>query len=371
MMPQSAPVSEDVAAQLRDLERQGGGMARLAHVCAGLLLFAFSLGSLISISGTAFYRFLAEWDAGHADVPDAISLAVNVLLVLAADVALLYAASVLRVLHTAGAPGRETKLHAWAMIGASILESSTYLYLVWTYDHPTTLFLWAIGITRAVGAPLFAAYLSMARPLPVGPRDVAYQAALAAGKGVVRDVTVLAGDPTAPLERKVKIYTASALMSPHDRSRFDAIISAVSEEPSTSAALPALAAPHPERPPTGGGTPIEWSAESNEDDSGPDSGQMPAVRRLGNARTARPAAIKRRGQRLPAAALAVARKEARETGQKASAFALLDQHPAMPVEQLRSALGCRTETAAALRAAWELERATEQREQHQRQQIAQ
>lgn len=359
MMPQSAPVSEDVAAQLRDLERQGGGMARLAHICAGLLLFAFSLGSLISISGAAFYRFLAEWDAGRADVPDAISLAVNVLLVLAADVALLYAASVLRVLHTSGAPNRETRLHTWAMIGASVLESSTYLYLVWTYDRPTTFFLWAIGVTRALGAPLFAAYLSLARPLPVGPRDVAYQAALAAGKGVVRDVTVLAGDPTAPLERKVKIYTASALMSPHDRTRFDAIISAVSEEP----ALPALAAPQPERPPTGGGTPIEWSAESNEDDSGPDSGQMPAVRRLGNAHTARAGAAKRRAQRLPPAALAIARKEARETGQRVTAFSLLDQHPEMPVEQLRSALGCRTETAAALRAAWELEQQQEQQRQ--------
>jgi hypothetical protein len=36
--------SDSVAAQLRDLERQGGGMANLAHLCAGLLLAAFSLG---------------------------------------------------------------------------------------------------------------------------------------------------------------------------------------------------------------------------------------------------------------------------------------------------------------------------------------
>lgn len=284
--------SDPVAAQLRDLGRQGGGMASLAHLCAGLLLAAFSLGSLISISQVAFYRFLAEWSAGRFDVPDAISLAVNLLLVLSADIGLLYAASQLRTLGSGGAPPKEKRTHRCAMAGASALESASYLYLVWTFDRPTTLFLWAIGITRALAAPLFAAYLSMARPIPVGPRDVAYQAALASGRGVVHDVAVLAADPSAPLERKVHIFRAASTMTVEDRARFDGIIEAVRLDgigtnalalpagpsaalppsPSTGAqSAPAIEASHdappttpalaqapgepPTRPPTGGGSP--------------------------------------------------------------------------------------------------------------------
>ncbi|MGZ6321722.1 MAG: hypothetical protein ACXWQR_20770 [Ktedonobacterales bacterium] len=256
--------SEEVAAQLRDLERQGGGMARFAHWSAGALLVAFSLGSLLSISHAAFITFLAEWNAGRFDIPDGISLVVNVLLVLACDVGLLYAASVLRVLIASEAPKSELRVHKWAMIGASVLESSTYLYLAWEFDRPSTVFLWLIMIARAVAAPLFAAYLSMARPLPVGPGDVAYHASLASGKGVVHDVATLAADPDASLARKVRIYRAAARMAPHDRTRFDAIVEAVSvpdavDMPTTPSGEPAplqSAVETPTRPPTGGGSPI-------------------------------------------------------------------------------------------------------------------
>lgn len=263
-----SPQHDEVNSQLRDLERQGGGMARLAHWCAGLLLVAFSLGSLLSISHAAFITFLAQWNAGQLDIPDGISLVVNVLLVVAADVGLLYAASVLRVLSASEAPKEEQRVHTWAMWGASILESSTYLYLAWEFDRPATIFLWGIMIARAIAAPLFAAYLSMARPVPVGPGDVAYHASLASGKGVVRDVATLAADTDAPLERKVRIYRAAARMAPHDRTRFDAIVEAVSvpdapatalshplelPQPTTSSVTPSPDAP--DRPPTGPGSP--------------------------------------------------------------------------------------------------------------------
>ena len=334
-----AQPSDDVAAQLRDLERQGGGMARLAHICAGLLLAAFSLGSLISISATAFFRFLAEWNASTFDLPDAISLVVNLLLVLAADVALLYAASVLRTLIAAQAPASEQRIHRYAMIGASLLESSTYLYLVWTFDKPTTLFLWAIGITRALGAPLFAAYLSMARPLPVGPRDVAYQAALAAGKGVVRDVTVLAGDPTAPLARKVRIYSSAALMSPQDASRFAGIIAAVSEdEPPQLSAPESTSDTRPPEPPTPPrGRPDELPGEPAADSALGHSPYAPPLRLI----PARTAGVR-----------AQVRKVSRLDALRTQAFALLSAHPEMTKAELRAALRVRRETANALYAQW-------------------
>lgn len=205
-------------------------MALLAHMCAAALLLAFSLGSLVSLSLQAFTAVLAGLQRGTLDVPDAITVAVSVFLVVAMDVAMLYAATVLRVLSGVPASDRERLPHQLIMLSASMLESATYLYMIWQYDRPDNLFLWIIGAGRALAAPIFATYLSMARALPVGPRDVAYQAALASGKGVIRDVALIASDPDALLARKVQIFRAASIMQPSDAARFDAIIEAVSED---------------------------------------------------------------------------------------------------------------------------------------------
>jgi|GEM_PF-6093790 len=66
--------------------------------------------------------------------------------------------------------------------------------------------------------------------LPVAPRDFAYYTSLFSGKGVVLDVAQLAADPAAPLDRKVRIYSAAARMTATDRARFTDIIAAVQPE---------------------------------------------------------------------------------------------------------------------------------------------
>ena len=71
-------------------------MARLAHVCASLMLVLFSAGSLVALGGDALLSVLGGAQRGHVDVPAAISLGVSTLLVLCMDVAMLYAASMLR-----------------------------------------------------------------------------------------------------------------------------------------------------------------------------------------------------------------------------------------------------------------------------------
>jgi hypothetical protein len=326
--------TDEVRGQLRDLERQGGGMAQLAHIFAAALLFAFSLGSLISISATPFFRFLRT-----PNLPDAISIAVNVLLVISADVALLYAASQLRVLVTAQAPASEQRIHRIAMIGAASLESATYLYLVWTFDKPGTAFLWAIGVTRAVAAPLCAAYLSMARPLPVGPRDVAYQASLAAGKGVVRDVTTLAGDPTAPLSRKVRIYNAASVMSAADRERFASIIDAVAED---TAEGRETTPPHPT-----GGLPITPAPETAAE--GP-AERYPAPTPL------------RMISGVRASAQTARRNRSRMDVLRSPAFAALNDDPTLTRAELRKLLRTRQSTANALYNAWKMQQPRQQRQ---------
>jgi hypothetical protein len=51
---------DEVADQLADIARQGSGMARLAHLCASLMLVLFSAGSLVAVGGDAS---LVSWMA--------------------------------------------------------------------------------------------------------------------------------------------------------------------------------------------------------------------------------------------------------------------------------------------------------------------
>src|SRR5215813_15044206 len=71
---------DTVADQLADIARQGSGMARLAHVCASLMLVLFSAGSLVALGGDALLSVLDGAQQGHVDLPAATSLGVSTLL---------------------------------------------------------------------------------------------------------------------------------------------------------------------------------------------------------------------------------------------------------------------------------------------------
>src|SRR5678815_139154 len=96
-----------VAEQLRDIARQGSSMARLAHACSFLLIVLFSAGSLVALGGDALSSIMAEWNAGRVDIPAAISVGVSTLMVLAMDVGMVYAASMLRLLNSRHADASE------------------------------------------------------------------------------------------------------------------------------------------------------------------------------------------------------------------------------------------------------------------------
>lgn len=221
------PVDE----QLKDIARQGSGMAKAAHVCALALIALFSLGSLVALSGDALTSILAQWQSGAGiNIPAAISVAVSTLLVLCMDVGMIYAASMLRVLSARRAEPAEKRLHHLVMLTVAALEAGTYGYMSAHYEHPETLVVWALIIARACAAPLLSVYLSMARPLPVGPRDILYQVELASGKGVIRDVVTVANDTGAPLSQKITLYGASAIILPQDRSRLDSMIAVIQQQ---------------------------------------------------------------------------------------------------------------------------------------------
>lgn len=231
---------DPVAEQLGALERQGAGMAGLAHLAAFALVIVFSAGSLVALSGEALAHLIATAQRGAVDVPSAISIAVSTLLVCAMDVALVYAAASVRLLRLRRADG--AGWHIAVIIGVSLVEAATYLDMGAQYDRPDTWAVWALLAARAISAPLVAVYLSLARTLPVSARDIVASVELATGRGVVRDMTAIAADPAAPLERKLSLYRASSVMTAADAARLEALIAA---ERATRLALPAPQAPQP------------------------------------------------------------------------------------------------------------------------------
>jgi len=288
---------DHVANQLRDIARQGSSMARLAHACAFLLILLFSAGSLVALGGDALASIMSEWNTGRIDIPSAISVGVSTLMVLAMDVGMLYAASMLRLLNSRQADHREKRVHQFVIVSVAILEAATYGYMSYRYEHPAAWAAWALILARALAAPLLSVYLSMARPLPVTSRDILYQAELAAGQGVIRDVVEVASDQGAPLAEKMALFGAAATMTPHDRGRLDGMIAAVQERTRTSVPNVRVETPErPVRPPTGPGSPQHAHAGTAVVDDDQDAAQvqiiaMPTQRSVGR----RPAAMRRPG----------------------------------------------------------------------------
>ena len=143
---------DEVADQLADIARQGSGMARLAHVCASLMLVLFSAGSLVALGGDALLSVLDGAQQGHVDLPAAIRLGVSTLLVLCMDVAMLYAASMLRLLGMRRAEPASMRLHRGVMATVAMLEAGTYAYMAWRYETPISVVAWALILSRALGS---------------------------------------------------------------------------------------------------------------------------------------------------------------------------------------------------------------------------
>ncbi len=175
-------------------------MARLAHVCASLMLVLFSAGSLVALGGDALLSVLDGAQQGHVDLPAAISLGSE-----HAAGAVYGCGDALRRLHAAAAwacderSRRSMRLHRGVMATVAVLEAGTYAYMAWRYETPVSVVAWALILSRALAAPLLSVYLAMARPLPVTARDILAQVELASGLGLIRDAVTIANDASASL----------------------------------------------------------------------------------------------------------------------------------------------------------------------------
>ena len=213
-----------VEAQLRDIARQGAFGARISHLFAALLIILFSTASLIALGADSMRAVLASLAHGTVDIPNAVATGVTALLVPAMDVAMLRAASKIRLLATRRATRSEMALHIAVMIVISAIEAGTYCYMAAIYEHPLGVVAWTLIAARALAAPLIGVYLAMDRPHPVTSRDILAQVELGAGAGVIRDVTEIANDHDASLQRKMELYGASAVMREDEQRRLADLI---------------------------------------------------------------------------------------------------------------------------------------------------
>jgi hypothetical protein len=346
---------DPIELQLKEISRQGAGMARAAHLCALALIFLFSLGSLVALGGDALTSIIVGWNNGQVDVPAAISVAVSTLLVACMDVGMVYAASVLRRLAARRADPAEMRLHKLVMGVVAVLEACTYAYMSARYEHPANLAVWALILARAAAAPLLSVYLSMARPIPVSSKDILYQAELITGTGVLRHVTRLANNPEAKLADLLLMYQAAGYSSESDRQRLSDLIQVAQSGSSESAAsVSVFETDQGPTFPTGGGTPVQISEVL---DPGEDQGKVVALERNPERSVAIP---------LRPAAEAVAPSKKRPyrsfptpAAEEAAGFAVLDEagwtdegKPAMSKAGFRRAMNINNDDARALYSRW-------------------
>lgn len=225
---------DPVEAQLRAVAREGAGMARLAHPFSFVLIFLFSLASLLALGNDSWRHVDAQWRAtGTVDIPNAVALGVTFMLVLCCDIGMVYAAALLRLLKRRRAGWDERWPHVAIMVSVILVEASTYVYMCYLFDAPTWIVPWALIFGRAVMAPVLSVYLSLAQALPVTPRDIMHQAETAAGTGVLRGIVDVAHDASATLADKAALFNAAAVMTADDRERLGKVIEVVSRRDGT------------------------------------------------------------------------------------------------------------------------------------------
>jgi hypothetical protein len=328
-----------VEQRIDDMAKEGSGMAKVAHWVSLLMVVCFSAGSLVALSGEALATFLVQWQRGAVNVPAAISIAVSTLLVLAMDSAMIYAGLRLRLLSSRRAAFREKRLDIAIMAGVAMVESGTYLYMSSQYEHPAVLAAWALISARAIAAPILAIYLTLARAIPVTPGDILYQAELASGMTVLREIAERSADGSIPLARKMALFKAAAIITAEDRQRLDAMIQAVDM---LDYRMPLGNLPPDGGP--GGGKPalgLEDGRTVEADRERPESGHNPRIIRMRRPRRT----VNGNGS---GKASALSRYEKQEL----LGFAFLDAVPGATQSQVQAEVHCRPTTANKIMTRW-------------------
>lgn len=215
---------DPIEQQMREVERQGRGMARLMHAAGYLMLILFSAGSAIGICGTLVQRVIANGPLTWQSLPNDIVITVSLMLVFCMDLAAIYAAFHMRLLATRRAPWTQYLLHAAVLLICTILEGGTFIQMSFAYDNVVAGTVALLIIARGVVAPLLSVYLNMARPIPVGVADLMYHSFVGSAQGLAHDMIHIANDPQSSLAEKAEMVSASAQVNTHEQAQLDQLI---------------------------------------------------------------------------------------------------------------------------------------------------
>jgi hypothetical protein len=282
---------DPIADHLHELERQGAGMARGAHIFSTLLILLFSAASVVSLAADALRATVQSLHHGGVDIPSLITVAISFLIVPAFDWGMLYGANTIRLMQTRGSRKRDMALHIVVVVFACIVEGAGYIYMAAIYDHPTTAAAWALIFGRGLTAPFMAVYLALARALPVTSRDVLYVAEGVSADGVLHGIAAQAGDPDATLHEKMETWHEVATMLDADRRRVQGLMGVLARQAERRAAP--LALPTAGRPSTGPGSPLQLPVRTPDLDAPPDASELPSVPALRPVRTGKRTAASR------------------------------------------------------------------------------
>lgn len=348
---------EALEAQKQAIARRGHWVVSFAHGAAVVILIVFSAGSLVGLTGEALTRAIAEAQGGVLDIPRAIEVMVSTLLVPAMDMAMFYAAIMIRLSRQRRQDGYG--LHTAVVIIVSLLESATFIYMSAVYDNPGQNYaLWMLIVLRGVSAPGLATYLSLAATPPVSSRDILYLTESLAADGVLNDTALIAYDPTAltdatlrAYETRLAIWFAVAEMPPDDRARLDALRMAV--QAARAAHVPAL--PEPVAQVVEADPNVDPNVDPNTSPDGPGGG-LPDATRGGTPREPSDVRISRRGSNLRTFTRAGHNPRrltaSAEAARRARAMRYLDAQPDMPKAALRRKLRCAKDAADGYWSEW-------------------
>lgn len=226
LTPSEAAVRQ-VDKSIASLERSNHFIVRAAHTFAFALIIATSVASLVALAGQVVQLVVRT----GGNVPVDASLIITLLLVMAMDTGMIYAATMIRIGAQRGQGIRQLWGYGLIMGMVALLEAGTYTYFLALYEHPANGVAWALVIARGVAVPALSIFLSMAKRITINTEDIARLIEVFAGVGLLKDMARDANDPTAPLDHKIAVYRAAATLSPAQRSKLDAMYVAVTGRP--------------------------------------------------------------------------------------------------------------------------------------------
>lgn len=212
--------AEKIKRRLAAIERENERSVRTDHMFGALLVVTIATAAMIGMAADSIKALLH----GALQAADIVTMATVFAGVLGMNRALLASARNMR-----RADGRGEQIaprdHAilWSVIA---VESLSFGYMLWVFEHPANAFQIALLIGRAVAIPIATVYLEQQRRMPLDPVDIGIETEIGQGLGVMEDLVEQSYDRAVPTALKIHNYRANADLSPAMDARLERMTAA-------------------------------------------------------------------------------------------------------------------------------------------------